>query len=72
MRYGLIIAGLIVAALGLGAVLGKFEYQKTDTVLQVGDLKANVNHDSAVPQWAGILGLVVGGGLVLAGALRKN
>jgi len=72
MRYGFIIAGLIIAAIGVAAMMGKFEYQKTDTVLQVGDLKANVQHDKTVPQWAGILALVVGGGLVLVGAVKKG
>lgn len=72
MRLGLIIAGLIIAALGLGVVSGKLEYKKTDTLLQIGELKAQVKHDEAVPQWLGVLALVVGGGLVLAGALRKG
>ncbi|GAC1622704.1 MAG: hypothetical protein NVS9B10_06960 [Nevskia sp.] len=72
MRIGFIIAGLIIAAIGVAAIMGKFEYQKTDTVLQVGDLKANVQHDKTVPQWAGILALVVGGGLVLVGATKKS
>lgn len=72
MRMGLIVAGLIIAALGIAVVMGKFEYQKTETLLQVGDLKANVQHDKTVPQWAGILALVVGGGLVLVGVTRKH
>ncbi|WP_293393157.1 hypothetical protein [Nevskia sp.] len=71
MRYGIIIVGLVVAALGIAALLGKFEYEKTSTLAQVGDLKAEVKHDKTVPQWAGILALVVGGGLVLVGFTRK-
>lgn len=71
MRYGFIIIGLVVAALGVAALMGKFEYPKTDTVLKVGDIHADVTHDKSVPQWVGILGLIVGGGLVLVGATRK-
>lgn len=71
MRYGIIIAGLVVAAIGVAALLGKFEYEKTSTLAQIGDLKAEVKHDKTVPQWAGIVALVIGGGLVLVGVARK-
>lgn len=71
MRYGIIIAGLVAAAIGVAALMGKFEYEKTSTLAQIGDLKAEVKHDKTVPQWAGILALVVGGGLVLVGFTRK-
>ncbi len=72
MRMGFIIVGLVIVGLGIAALLGKFEYQKTDTVLKVGDLHADVTHDKAVPEWAGILALVLGGGLVLVGVTKKN
>lgn len=71
MRYGIIVVGLLVAAIGVAALMGKFEYEKTSTLAQIGDLKAEVKHDKTVPQWAGIVALVIGGGLVLAGIARK-
>lgn len=71
MRYGIIIVGLVAAALGIAALMGKFEYEKTSTLAEVGDLKAEVKHDKTVPQWAGILALVVGGGLMVVGFTRK-
>lgn len=72
MRYGFLIAGLVAIGLGLGVVSGKLEYQKTDTVLQVGEFKAAVKHDAAIPQWIGLLVLAVGGGLVAASVLGKR
>lgn len=73
MRIGLIIAGLILAGLGVGVLLGKFHYTENKEVLKVGDVfSAHVNEDKPVPQWAGIAGLVLGGVLVLGGALRKS
>ena len=73
MRIGLILAGLIVAGLGVGALLGKFQYTQNKEVLKVGDVfSAQVQEQKTVPQWAGIAGLVGGGLLVLGGALRKR
>jgi outer membrane murein-binding lipoprotein Lpp len=72
MRLGLIIAGVIVAALGVVTLMGKFNYQKTDEIARVGDLKADVKRDKTVPQWAGIVAIVVGGVLLIGGASRKS
>lgn len=73
MRIGLILAGLILAGLGVGALMGKFQYTENKEVLKVGDVfSAHVQEKQPVPQWAGIAGLVVGGLLVLGGALRKR
>ena len=72
MRFGLIIAGIVVAGVGLAAYLGKLEYQKTDTLVQIGDLKAEVKHDQTIPPWASLLIMVIGGGMVLAGVARKT
>lgn len=73
MRIGMIIAGLVLAGLGAGVLLGKFQYTEKKEVLKVGDVfSAQVNEQKSVPQWAGIAGLVVGGVLLLGGALRKR
>jgi hypothetical protein len=73
MRIGLIIAGLVLAGLGVGVLLGKFEYTEKKDVLKVGNVfDAQINEQKTVPQWVGFAGLVVGGVLVLGGALRKR
>ena len=72
MRLGLIIAGVIIAAIGAAVALGRIEYRTNVTVLQVGDLKASVPHDRTVPPWLGVAALVIGAGLVVAGVSRKS
>ena len=72
MRIGLIIAGLLIAALGVGVLMGKLQYTQNKEVLKIGDLSAKVQEQQSVPQWLGFAGLILGGGLVLGGALRKN
>jgi hypothetical protein len=73
MRIGLIIAGLILAGLGVGVLMGKFQYTENKEVLKVGDVfSAHVNEEKSVPSWAGYASLIVGGFLVLGGALKKS
>lgn len=72
MRIGLIIAGLLIAALGVGVLMGKLQYTQNKEVLKIGDLSAKVQEQQTAPQWLGFAGLVLGGVLVLGGALRKS
>jgi len=72
MRIGLIIAGLLIAALGVGVLMGKLQYTQNREVLKIGDLSAKVQEQQTAPQWLGFAGLVLGGVLVLGGALRKS
>ena len=71
MRMGLIIVGIIVAALGTAAFTGQLNFNKDKEVLKIGDLSATVQEEKTVPQWAGGVAVLVGVGLVVAGALRK-
>jgi hypothetical protein len=72
MRAALIIVGIILLAAGLWVVLGHGSYQQTDTLVQVGSAKLTATHDKAVPQWAGIAGIVVGALLAVGGIVRKR
>ncbi len=72
MRMGLIIAGIILIAVGAAAFTGNLNFTKDKEVLKIGDLSATVQQEKTVPQWAGGLGALVGLGLVVAGAMRKN
>ena len=72
MRIGLIIAGLLIAAVSVGVLMGKFQYTQDKEVLKIGDLSAKVQQQQSAPQWLGIAGLVLGGVLVLGGALKKS
>jgi len=71
MRVGLIIAGILVAAIGIAAFLGKLNFNHDKEVLKIGDVSAKVEEQKTVPQWIGGIAVLVGAGLVVAGAARR-
>jgi hypothetical protein len=71
MRVGLIIAGILVAAIGIAAFLGKLNFNHDREVLKIGDVSAKVEEQKTVPQWIGGIAVLVGAGLVVAGAMRR-
>jgi hypothetical protein len=71
MRVGLIIAGILVAAIGLAAFLGKLNFNHDKEVLKIGDVSAKVEETKTVPEWIGGIAVLVGAGLVVAGAMRR-
>lgn len=71
MRMGLIIAGIIIAALGIAGYLGKLNFNQDKEVLKVGGLSASVQEEKTVPEWIGGIAVLVGVGLVVVGAMRK-
>ena len=71
MRTGLIIAGILIAALGIAGWLGKLNFNHDREVLKVGDLSAKVEEEKTVPQWIGGVAVLVGAGLVVVGAMRR-
>ena len=71
MRTGFIIAGIIIAALGIAGWMGKLNFSHDKEVLKVGDLSAKVQEEKTVPQWLGGSAVLVGAGLVVVGAMRR-
>ena len=71
MRVGLIVAGILVAAIGIAAFLGKLNFNHAKEVLKIGDVSAKVEEQKTVPQWIGGIAVLVGAGLVVAGAARR-
>ena len=71
MRIGLILAGIIVAALGIAAFTGQLNFTQDKEVVKIGGLSASVKQEKSVPQWIGGVGVLVGLGLIAAGAMRK-
>ncbi len=71
MRTGLILAGIIIAALGIAGWLGKLNFNHDKEVLKIGDLSAKVQEEKSVPQWLGGIAVLVGAGLVVVGAMRR-
>ena len=71
MRTGLIIAGILIAALGIAGWLGKLNFNHDREVLKVGDLSAKVEEQKTLPQWLGGVAVLVGAGLIVVGAMRR-
>jgi hypothetical protein len=71
MRTGFIIAGIIIAALGIAGWMGKLNFNHDKEVLKIGDLSAKVQEEKTVPQWLGGIAVLVGAGLVVVGAMRR-
>jgi len=66
---GLTLAGILVAAVGVFILVRGLSYKSSDTVLEVGGLKASVEERRSVPTWVGIaaiVGGIAGGALLLA------
>jgi hypothetical protein len=63
---GLVLAGILVAAVGIYILVRGLSVTTSDTVLEVGGLKASVEEKRTVPAWVGVAAIV--GGLVMVGA----
>jgi cytochrome c biogenesis protein CcdA len=59
----LIIAGVILIAVGLFVILKPPSYSREESVLKFGDLEARVQQQRTVPGWVG--GVLLGAGCVL-------
>jgi hypothetical protein len=72
MRIALMVIGIILLIAGIWVLAGHGSYSTTETVVSVGSHALKATHDKAIPQWAGIAGVAVGGVLTLAGLLRTR
>jgi hypothetical protein len=71
MRIGLILAGLILAAVGLAGFTGNLNFTQDKEVVKIGGLSASVKQEKTVPEWIGGAAVLVGLGLIVVGAMRK-
>jgi hypothetical protein len=67
----LAILGVILLIVGGLILSGRLSRKSSETLLEVGGVKAEVEDSKAFPQWTGILALVAGVGLIAAGARKK-
>ena len=63
---GLTLAGILVAVVGVFILVRGLSYKSSNTVLEVGGLKASVTERRTIPTWVGIV--AIAGGLVMVGA----
>lgn len=71
MRIGLILAGIILIAVGAAGFTGNLNFTQNKEVVKIGGFSASVKQDRGVPEWIGGAAALVGLGLVAAGAMRK-
>ena len=65
------VVGILLAALGAVIVLRGLNYGSQHSVIRVGDFRASVEAQRAIPTWVG--GVAIVGGVLLVGAgLRRR
>ena len=72
MKLVLIVAGVLLLAFGLASTLGLLELTERREVLKIGEFEASVERERTLPPWAGIVAIVAGTALVVAGAMKKR
>lgn len=67
-----VIAILLIALGALALIYGGFSYTQDKTAAKIGPFELNVKETKTVPipLWAGIVGIVAGGVLLVAGSKR--
>ena len=72
MRIAIILAGIVLLALGVWITLGYAHYNHTSTTAQFGPIKVEATSQKPVPTGIGYAGIVIGGVLVVVGALKRK
>jgi hypothetical protein len=65
------IVGILLLAVGAFIVFRGLTYKSRDEVLRVGDIKASVEEQRAIPTWVGGAAIVAGVVLLAAGMKRR-
>ena len=64
--------GILLIAMGLWVVSGRALYTSKKEVLRIGDLKAAVDEEHALPKWIGIVGVLAGGAVLFTAGRRRT
>lgn len=72
MRIGAIVLGIILLGLGVWVALGDAHYNDSSTKAQFGPVKVEATTQKQVPVALGYAGIVIGGILIVGGALTKR
>lgn len=72
MRIAMILIGIVLLGLGVWVALGDAHYNDNSTKAQLGPVKIEASSQKQVPAPIGYAGIVIGGVLILAGALKKK
>ncbi|HET7931856.1 MAG TPA: hypothetical protein VFL63_10790 [Rhodanobacteraceae bacterium] len=72
MRIAAILVGILLIALGAWIAMGKLTYSSTKTPIKFGQFEVKTTVEKPVPAPIGYAGIVLGGVLLAAGALKKS
>ncbi|HEX7111594.1 MAG TPA: hypothetical protein VF216_04060 [Mizugakiibacter sp.] len=72
MRIAMFVIGLVLALGGIWVLAGNGTYKHTETAAKLGDLEIKTTTEKPIPAPVGYGLIVVGGVLLLAGALKKR
>jgi hypothetical protein len=64
--------GVVLVGLGVWVVSGHAVYKTKREVLRIGDIKASMTEDHALPLWVGYAGCAGGVALLLVAAGRRR
>lgn len=67
----LAIVGILLILAGGWVTLTGGSFTTRETVLDVGGLEISAEEKRPIPMWAGILAIVAGGAMVVAGAKKR-
>jgi uncharacterized membrane protein HdeD (DUF308 family) len=67
----MVLAGIVVAALGVVVLSRGLSYPTHRTSMHIGDLEASVQEQRTIPVWVGVVA-VVGGALMIGADLRNR
>lgn len=71
MRIAAIVIGIILLGLGVWVALGDAHYNDTTTEAQLGPIKVQASSQKTVPAPIGYAGIVIGGILIIVGAVKR-
>jgi hypothetical protein len=72
MRIAAILAGVVLIALGAWIAMGRLSYPSTQTPFKFGKYEVQTTVDKPVPAPIGYAVIVIGGALIVAGAMKKK
>ncbi|MEX0909617.1 MAG: hypothetical protein WDZ58_07620 [Gemmatimonadaceae bacterium] len=63
--------GVVLIVVGIVLLSGRISYTRDSETVSVGPVEVVAKREAVIPRWTGLLLLLTGGGLMVAGARRR-